>query len=304
MLADACFDRALERLTRATSCMQHLSLPMPGGQLPLVPKALPVYLLHDESMAARGHRMIKLLSAAGAPDLTLITCASRQVVDGLNFADRTCLFPEYALTHWSKPVPGMANGTLSLALKHQLAYRDIGQRRLSAALLLEDDSTVPPTLWVQLAAYTIPADAHVFYVGSYSSNPRGGSLKDEDVVPGLKPTVRVRSTMGRNGTRPAILASSAYVVTLDGAMRLLQPVRAETDIQLSLLTPSPLCKRTPPSCYPALGTAGCGPTVGRCALSPPPRQYGPTRWIIWQDPSAHGRGSHNLPRNDKGANVT
>ena len=160
---------------------------------------------------------------------------------------------------------------------------------------------VPHDLWAQLAAYQIPADAHIFYVGSYSPNPRGGSLRDEDVVDGLTPAVRVRSSFHRNGTRPAILGSNAYVVTLEGARGLLQPVRAETDVQLSLLQPTPLCQRTLPSCYPALGTAHCGADTARCRVSPPPRQYGPTRWIIWQDPAArinHG-GSHSVPSKDE-----
>ena len=41
---------------------------------------------------------------------------------------------------------------------------------------------VPTDLWTRIQEYTIPVDAHVFYLGSYSSNKRGGTLRDEDVV--------------------------------------------------------------------------------------------------------------------------
>jgi len=295
-MSNACFGDALAQLMRRPDgCMQRLSLP--GADklaLLIVPKTLPVYLMHTPALGARRRRMLRLLADAGAPDLTLFGCSNREDVELLSHEDRACLHPKYVVTHWSKPsAAGLTNGTLSLGLKHQLAYLDIVRRRLPAALLLEDDSTFPADIWARLAAYSMPADAHVFFAGSYSPNPRGGSLKDEDEVAGLEPTVRERSALGRNGTRPPILGSNAYVVTFEGASRLLQPVRAETDIQLSLLSPSPLCKRTPSTCYPALGMMGCGDPVA-CPIAPPRRQYGPTRWLIWQDPSARDRGSHNL----------
>ena len=294
-----CLQPALSRLLAyPENCLQRLSMPLPGNTLPIVPQTLPIYLMYTPALAMRHRRMLKLLAAVGAPDLTLVGCANRADVEVLSPADRACVHPEYVTTHWSaKSASGLSNGTLSLGLKHQLAYLDIVRRRLAAALVLEDDSTIPSDLWARLGAYHVPADAQIFYVGSYSSNPRGGSLVHEEEVPGLEPSVRVRRPHARNGTRPAILGSNAYVVTLEGARHLLQPVRAETDIQLSLLSPSPLCKRTPPTCYPAASTAGCGEDVPGCAIAPPPRQYGPARWLIWQDPSARaGRGSHNLVR--------
>ena len=56
----------------------------------------------------------------------------------------------------------MANGTLSLVLKHRLAAWDMLRRSLPAAILLEDDAKMPtarPTLWDKLSQYTIPSDA-------------------------------------------------------------------------------------------------------------------------------------------------
>jgi hypothetical protein len=213
---------------------------------------------------------------------------------------------EVRTTHWSSSDATLTNGTLSLALKHQLAYLDIIHRALPKALILEDDSVLPPDLWGALDAYLriIPADAHIFYAGSYSPNPRGGSLRDADVVGRAAmdvksrwlapPTLHVRTPWQTNGTRPAIVGSNAYIVTLSGARTLLQPVVAETDVQLSLLSPTPLCKRTPRTCFPPVGLQGCGAIVPRsgCGITAPPHQYGPTRWLIWQDPSARNKLSH------------
>ncbi len=258
--------------------------------------------------------MMERLAAVGAPDLTLLTCANREDVDALSASDRNCLHPEYVVTHWSccwsrktrcdqpRCATGMRNGTLSLALKHQLAYRDVVRRGLARALILEDDSHLPSDMWASLAPYmrALPAEWHVFFAGSYSRNPRGGTLRDEPTLPSpddAAPRVHVRGAEARNGTRPAIVGSNAYVVTAEGARLLLQPVRAETDIQLSLLSPSPLCKRTTPWCYPAVTTQRhCGEPRADCPITPPPRQYGPSRWLVWQDPTARDRSSHELMR--------
>ena len=294
----SCLEPALARLARP-DCLQRISVPLPAG----AGAALPVYLLHTPLLPTRAEKMMERLRAVGAPDLTLIACADRADVDTLSVADRACLYPGYVVTHWSaRPTcaephcaAGLSNGTLSLALKHQLAYRDVVARSLRSALVLEDDSILPPDLWRRLAAYALPAGTHVFFAGSYSPNPRGGTLRDEPVLPGSEPAVHARGAARRNGTRPAIVGSNGYVVTAAGARGLLQPVRAETDVQLSLLGPSPLCSRTPPQCYPAVSIeVHCGEPVRDCPISPPPNQYGPTRWLIWQDPSAPDRSSHAL----------
>lgn len=296
-----CIEPALSRLLERTGCLERLSLPIPAQAWKPVMLS-PVYLLHVPQLELRRRRMLRQLTLIGAPDLTLIGCANREDVEQLSAVDRTCLHPRYVVTHWSsRSAPHLSNGTLSLALKHQCAYLDIVRRRLAAALILEDDAVLPQGMWAKLASYAIPADAHIFFAGSYSQNPRGGSLLHEDVssqrstVDAAQPAplVHVRSSRGRNGTRPAIVGSNAYVVFLEGARLLLQPVLAETDVQLSLLPPSPLCQRTPPTCYPALGTQHCGPVVSACPIQPPPHQYGPTRWLIWQDVRARDKLSHH-----------
>ena len=117
---------------------------------------------------------------------------------------------------------------------------------------------------------------------------RGGAGVDGDTLPASLPP----AAAGASDTLPS---------PEDGSSALAQPTCFSGLVKLwkmllSLLSPSPLCKRTPPTCYPAASTAGCGEDVPGCAIAPPPRQYGPARWLLWQDPSARGRGSHNLVR--------
>lgn len=179
----ACLEPALSRLVSG-GCMQRMSLPMQSMHTHLVPRFLPTYLLHSPALHPRLRRMLRLLAVAGAPDLTVVGCANREDVDALSSGDRACLHPEYVVTHWSKPAGGLSNGTLSLGLKHQLAYLDMIERRLSAALVLEDDSTVPQDLWTRLAPLVLPRDAHIFYVGSYSPNPYRRADSTRRLVPG------------------------------------------------------------------------------------------------------------------------
>ena len=137
-----CLEEALSRLVRP-DCQQRLSLPLHSNVAPIIPATLPTYLLHAPALISRRRRMLKQLTTAGAPDLTLVTCANREDVEALSHADRACLFPQYVQTHWSKKRSGvMTNGTFSLGLKHQLAYLDIIRRGLLAAMILEDDSMV------------------------------------------------------------------------------------------------------------------------------------------------------------------
>lgn len=212
----------------------------------------------------------------------------------------------------------MGNGTLSLALKHRLAYADLLRRGLPAALVLEDDATVPPDLWAQLARLAIPPGFAVFYLGSYSARMTTGTLGHEPLAPparvGLARStpVHVRRNCsvralrtGTSGLGSCIVGANAYVVSSRGASELLDsPLRLEADLALSLLLAeeSPKCGRlcscglraSPP--HGAWEWAGRGGGSGRhappsgpssaCRLpwrSAPQPQYGPARWLIGQD---------------------
>lgn len=141
----SCIEPALARLVQQQpSCFERISAPssLYGASSTLHARALPVYLLHAPILAARRPRMLHLLYKIGVPDLTVVTCANHDNVAGLSHRDRSCLHPSYAVTHWSGQPQALSNGTLSLALKHQLAYRDIVHRRINKALIFEDDCTV------------------------------------------------------------------------------------------------------------------------------------------------------------------
>eukprot|EP00326_Haptolina_ericina_P028470 CAMPEP_0181173442 /NCGR_PEP_ID=MMETSP1096-20121128/3002_1 /TAXON_ID=156174 ORGANISM="Chrysochromulina ericina, Strain CCMP281" /NCGR_SAMPLE_ID=MMETSP1096 /ASSEMBLY_ACC=CAM_ASM_000453 /LENGTH=154 /DNA_ID=CAMNT_0023261271 /DNA_START=119 /DNA_END=583 /DNA_ORIENTATION=+ len=123
--------------------------------------------------------------------------------------------------------------------------------------------------------YQVPTDADVFYCGSYSSRAAVAALGG---MP--NPSPRVNDTQGPPvhlrvpGSGPAIIGASAYIIFASGAATMLrQPVLAEADIALSLLTP----------------TSMCGTHSPRCPLAAPGRQYGPARWLVGQDSAGGGR---------------
>ena len=211
-------------------------------------------------------------------DVTWVHCANRDDVRMFAAETRACLHPEYVVHPWARKgdparpkAYAMANGTLSLALKHQLAVFDLARRRLAAAIIFEDDAMAPPDLWRKLAQFRVPTDADLFYLGSYSSRSYVGSLNSEPLVTGSGegggdgPAIRKR----RNGSNPLLIGTNAYIVFAKAASVLLKPVRAEADIWLSLLD-------SPNQCRLQRGTAGRAPSPQLCAhlSAPPANQYG------------------------------
>ena len=74
----------------------------------------------------------------------------------------------------------------------------------------------------------------------------------------------------RNGSWPHTIGTVGHVVFLRAhALLLRQPVIAELDFSLSLLSPAPHC-------------AGPGPPQDspNCLFEAPPNQYGPADWLI------------------------
>ena len=230
--------------------------------------------------------MTERLRAAQARDVTWVLCANRDDVARLDGATRQCVHPFYVPHPWSRrgdPLRpsawAMANGTLSLALKHQLAAWDIVRRRLPASLVLEDDAMVPPNLWSRLAELEAPADADVFYLGSYSSRSHVGTLQSEPlVVPATSVAGRTAVHRRTNGTTPLLLGTNAYILFARAAAALVAPVRAEADITLTLLD-------APTQCRTKTGTAGHAPSRALCTRlsAPPAHQYGPSSWLVGQD---------------------
>ena len=83
--------------------------------------------------------------------------------------------------------------------------------------------------------------------------------------------------------QPHILGTVAYVIFARGARALaFQPVRAESDVDLTLLSPTAHCGRQDPS----------SPPMHLCAVAAPPAQYGPSQWIVWQDETLSKQLTH------------
>ncbi|KAL1527585.1 hypothetical protein AB1Y20_008972 [Prymnesium parvum] len=270
-----CLPSALLSLS-AGDCLERCSFV--GGSQPIL--ALPIYVAHSRRLRRRRQALEPRLVAVGAPDVTFVLCADASQVSRLDRDTRRCLHPEYARTRWSSPAGQLSNGTLSLALKHRLAHWDIHRRRLPAAVVLEDDAYVPPDLWLQLARFHVPADAHLFFLGSYSRNtsPRMTLAAATRASPQPVQDDNTLAVHRREaGKEPLLLGTVAYIVFARGAAALQQPVYAEADVDLSLLAISHHCTRAP------------------CTNTAPPNQYGPARWLVWpvggeENTHASGRG--------------
>ena len=234
-----------------------------------------VYVMHARKLSSRRRHIEQQLLAVGFLDATFVLCADADVVARMHPVLYRCLHPQYTLTSWSRPGTNrLGNGTLSLALKHRIAHMDAARRNLPATVILEDDAVLPSDMWARLSEHAVPADADIFFLGSYSrsTNPKL-TLANAPTVPGTQPPVH-RRINGTSTPPPHIVGTVAYVLYARGARALSsQPVRAESDVDLSLLVP----------------TANCAGTSPRCAVAAPPFQYGPTQWIVWQDESL-GRG--------------
>lgn len=133
-----------------------------------------VYIMHHPRLISRRTAMESWLTAADTTaEVTWVLCANREDVDAFSHGTRSCLV---------QPVPAyssrsLGNGTVSLALKHALAYWDMRMRRLPTAVMLEDDAAIPANFWRLLMQpfCTIPQDAHIFWLGG---GHRGLSLRN------------------------------------------------------------------------------------------------------------------------------
>lgn len=298
-MANKCYIPTLSSLA-TLGCLRRDTAMRDNRTVPLLPQ-LPVYVLSVPGLKQRVQRMKERLAAARVADVTWNFCANRDTVTGFDDRTRRCLHPEYVPHPWARKGnpyrPGefaMANGTLSLALKHQLVAWDILRRGIRAALVLEDDALVPADLWRRLADLERPLDADVFYIGSYSRSANIGTLAKEPLAfpihRGSGPTVHRRL----NGSHPLLVGTNAYILFARAASAILNPVRAEADIALSFLD-------APRQCRQHRGTDGIAmkyqSDVGRAfsarssyfaslcdRLHPPPgNQYGLGTWIVGQD---------------------
>ena len=274
------FQGTLRSRLEVGGCMERLVIP-PSSSAAISKFPYPIYVAHAKRLRRRREHITKQLAAIGAADVTLVLCADASAVAALDARDYKILHPQYTRTAWSPASRvRLPNGTLSLALKHRMAHLDISRRGLPAALVVEDDAVLPPALPQQLRAYTaaLPSDASLFFIGSYSrsTNPRL-TLSELPIVPHSSPTIHRRINGSGFRKPPHIIGTVAYLVLARGAQLLShQPIRAEADVDLSLLAP----------------TDQCGTTSPRCAVASPPVQYGPSQWLAWQDESLSKELTH------------
>ena len=246
--------------------------------LPIYATVVPVRL--RERMEALERR----LAALGSPSVTFIECANREDVAALSAEERACVHPRYFRMDLKGIPEAMSYGTLSLALKHALAYFDVVHRDLPAALVLEDDAMVPTNLWRQLASYHVPCDASIFWLSAYRNNMEIFSLAGasrrpvqpsaEAVLIPDRPTVYRR--LENNSEYPVIISAAGYIIFARGArLMMTHPVYAPADVAIACLTPQCM---------------GSGPKA-TFELRAPSGQYGPGRWFFGQNQNISG-GTH------------
>ena len=197
--ASSCFVATLALLHRE-SCMIRQRLAErpgatanrtgPGGSVKLAPGVtyppiptrqlkglalLPFYVLNTPWLTKRRALMEESLRLAGASDVTWVHCANGPDLHCLSQHQRFCLHPTFLQCVWhDRP---LTDGTLSLVLKHKLAFFDMLRRGASGAIVLEDDARLRPDMLTLLSGYLMPADAELFFLGSYSAW-RQNSLQD------------------------------------------------------------------------------------------------------------------------------
>jgi hypothetical protein len=218
------------------------------------------------------------LAALGSPSVTFIECANREDVAALSTEERACVHPRYFRIDLKGAGTAMSNGTLSLALKHAVAFLDVVHRNLPAAMVLEDDAMVPESLWRSLSGYYVPCDASIFWLSAYRQNLGVFAMRSSSAAQALPsqqgPTVYRRL---ENFSGSGLLSTAGYIIFARGAISMLtHPVYAPADIGLACMTPQ---------CVGGVSPADL-------ELGSPRGQYGPATWLFGQNNSAGHGGTH------------
>lgn len=196
--------------------------------------SLPFYLMHVPWQHERLHLLMATLTSkhVGALDITLVLCANRGDVASLSAVSRACLHPYMARTQWTAGANArMADGTLSLAIKHMLAMHDMLGRQLPMAVVVENDASFAKHFNDQLLAMLphAPLDANMLYLGSYAAPRMFDSEFHRYPYVGRDNTSLLRVRRGST----SILGTLAYVVFESGARRQIRPVVAPADVLFS-----------------------------------------------------------------------
>jgi hypothetical protein len=216
-----CFSRVMRAHILREGCMERRNYSQPEGCMGPVLHQPAVYVLHAVHLTARRASIEGQLKRLCAADVTWVLCGTKgQYETELTDQQRFCIHPCVADSFWNPTRQPIANGTISLAMKHKGAYIDMMDRNLPSAIILEDDAHLQPTIWEHLSTVRLPADATIYYLGSFTQGDNVFTSKWGDArhekLHGQHPTGL--SVHERNSSLwPAILGGVGYVMFPPGA---------------------------------------------------------------------------------------
>jgi len=261
------FVRFLVALTNRP-CMQHHTF---GSYVRGAEPHLPTYVVHSPHLVHRRRSILENLERLAISSVTLVACANRDDINALHSAERACIYSS-TFNPFDKRNTILQNGTISLALKHKIAYADIVQRRIERALVLEDDAYLPMDFWKTLSSFRIPTNADIFYLGSYSKFSDWNVLKWDPPVLGSYPRIHKRDCRSK-GRMNKHLGAISYVIYYKAAAQMIA-----TNIKV-----------TPDS---ALSAMPCNWTKCSFCKYSPTHQYGPSRWVVYPRKTLDGSNTH------------
>ena len=307
-----CFSRVMRAHILREGCMERRNYSQPEGCMGPVLHQPAVYVLHAVHLTARRASIEGQLMRLCAADVTWVLCGTKEQYETeLTDQQRFCIHPCVADSFWNPTRQPMANGTISLAMKHKGAYIDMMDRNLPSAIILEDDAHLQPTIWEHLSTVRLPADATIYYLGSFTQGDNVFTSKWGDArhekLHGQRPTGL--SVHERNSSLwPAILGGVGYVMFPPGARELGErPIITTADIELSVEPDTYRIdctfdeKGRPKFSLP--GTPGFRECSNSCTvrdgsghsktfkLGSPNPQFGPSRWLVWPEKFLKG-GTH------------
>jgi len=210
---------------------------------------LPVYVFHHPALRERRALLEPQLSRIGASDVTWVLCANGHDALATLDADQvSCVVQMWRLYH-------MGNGTISLAIKHLLAYRDMRLRAIPAALCLEDDADLPDDLWPRTLRMlrALPPLWHILWLGG----------RDATQLHVYSTPFNRELYFRKLSVQPLFLGAHAYVFSSCAAEAFLGwPVRGPADFAISHIQLT---------CWNRTGV-GQGCHIGK--------QYGPGYFIV------------------------
>jgi len=311
-----CFSKVMRSHILRPGCMERRSYAQGPNCTAPVSRQPAVYILHAAHLHRRRNFMEGQMSSLCAADVTWVLCCTREQYEAeLNEQQQHCIHPCVAETRWNPNRQPIPNGTISLAMKHKAAYIDMVDRKLPSAIVLEDDACVQPNIWEHLNSIRLPANATLYYLGSYTKNDNafgsqwGNATKGYDrhtKLPGQHPGGLTMHE--RNETLwPSILGGIGYVIFAPGARVLGErPIITMADVEISsapdLYNPStPYCTLNANGRIVTKGAVCSNSCMARDGsgktfkVGAPRPQFGPNRWLVWPERNLGG-GTHVLHR--------